>query len=165
MTYSSCTSIRHCRLVIEVYGIRNPVNKEYNVYNLFLLLYTIVVCMYIVYTERYIMSWWTTVTGLVAVQVPGRTDKEKEYVLDSVLRHLPLIAGSEGPCHTHYVKAYGYTWSNNFDEFGNSSNLLPNQYNMPSKYGNLKGQDKYFVVIEGNLRDRTFEQTIQETCR
>lgn len=51
------------------------------------------------------MSWWTKVTGLVAVQVPGRTDKEKEYVLDSVLRHLPLITGSEGPCHALYVKA------------------------------------------------------------
>lgn len=111
------------------------------------------------------MSWWTKVTGLVAVQVPGRTDKEKEYVLDSVLRHMPLITGSEGPCHVLYVKAHGYTWSSNCDEFGNYSNLLPNRYGTPSRHGNLTGQDKYFVVLEGSLRDRMFEQTVRETCR
>lgn len=111
------------------------------------------------------MSWWTGVTGLISVQVPGRTDKEKEYVLDSVLRHLPLITGSEGPCHALYVKAHGYTWSDSCDEFGNSSNLLPNRYGTPSRHGTLRVQDKYFVVLEGRLRDRTFEQTVREVCR
>lgn len=111
------------------------------------------------------MSRWTNVTGMIAVQVPGRTDKEKEYILDSVLRHLPLITGSEGPCHALYVKAHGYIWSSSCDEFNNYSNLLPNRYGTPSRHGKLTGQDKYFVVLEGNLRDRTFEQTVRETCR
>lgn len=115
--------------------------------------------------ERYHMSEWTKVTGLVAVQVSGRTDKEKEYVLDSVLQHLPLVTGSEGPCHVMYVRAHGHNQSSSCDEFGNSSNLLPNEYGIPSRYGSLTCQDKYFVVLEGSLRDRTFEQTVRETCR
>lgn len=103
------------------------------------------------------MSMWTNVRGLLQVSVPGRTQKEKEYILDSVLRHLPVITGSEGPCYVHFIKGGGYNWSNNFDEFDNYSNLTPSN--------GFQCQDDYYIVLEGNLRDRYVEFTLKEVSR
>lgn len=100
---------------------------------------------------------WTDVHGLLQVSVPGRTQKEKEYILDSVLRHLPVIAESEGPCYVHFIKGGGYNWSNNFDEFDDYSNLTPNN--------GLQCQDNYYIVLEGNLRDRYVWFTLKEVSR
>lgn len=42
------------------------------------------------------MSWWTYINGNIIVHPMGRTQAEKRYILDTVLAHLPLVAGSEG---------------------------------------------------------------------
>lgn len=111
------------------------------------------------------MSYWTYVNGLVQVSVPGRTQKEKEYLVDTVLNHLPLITGSEGPCHTHLVQAYGQNSHSNVDEFLNRSNLLPDHYGtVGTCNGWLGTQDTYYVVVEGALRDRMFPETARETA-
>lgn len=111
------------------------------------------------------MSFWTHVIGLIEVTVPGRTQPECDYVVRTVINHMPLITGSEGPVSVHVVKKSGHTSSSNTDEYGQFSNLLTDEYGTPSKYGWLRVQDKYMLVLEGNLRDRFFAQTARETVR
>ena len=41
------------------------------------------------------MSNWTYVMGQIIVAPMGRTQNEKEYILKTVLDHLPLVTGSE----------------------------------------------------------------------
>ena len=40
------------------------------------------------------MSWWTHIRGPVEVSVPGRTQAEIDYILQTVLDHLPRVTGS-----------------------------------------------------------------------
>ena len=41
------------------------------------------------------MSNWTYVSGTIKVDVMGRTQEEAEYILKTVIRHLPIVTGSE----------------------------------------------------------------------
>lgn len=41
------------------------------------------------------MSSWTYVQGLIELDVPGRTQAEKNYILQTVIDHLPKVTGSE----------------------------------------------------------------------
>lgn len=41
------------------------------------------------------MSMWTYVRGLIELGVPGRTQAEKDYILQTVIDHLPKVTGSE----------------------------------------------------------------------
>lgn len=43
------------------------------------------------------MSNWTYVQGLIELDVPGRTQAEKNYILQTVIDHLPKVTGSEKP--------------------------------------------------------------------
>ena len=54
------------------------------------------------------MSMWTYVRGLIELDVPGRTQAEKDYILQTVINHLPKVTGSEGNMDIHTVRAYGY---------------------------------------------------------
>lgn len=103
------------------------------------------------------MSMWVYVHGLLRVSVSGRTQKEKEYLLDSVLRHLPTITGSEGPCCVHYIQGCTSSWSDSHDEFDNKSNLVPSR--------GYQYTDDYLVVLDGYLRDRYVERTVKEVSR
>lgn len=111
------------------------------------------------------MSFWTRVRGLIEVRVPGRTQPECDYVVQTVVNHLPLITGSEGPVFVHAVKRSGYSSSSNTDEYLQFSNLLTDEYGVPNKYGWLRLQDSYMLVLEGSLRDRLFAQTARETVK
>ncbi len=105
------------------------------------------------------MSSWTYVAGMVEVCVLGRTQAEMLYTFQTTLEHLPQISGSERNAAFHIIQCAGTNTSSNLDEFGNPSNLLP-----CGAFGKLlKTQTQYYVVIEGSLRDRTFEETYRET--
>lgn len=109
------------------------------------------------------MSWWTHIRGAIEVSVPGRTQPEIQYILDTVLAHLPLVTGSEGSMKVHAVKEDGYNCTSNCDEFGNRTNLAVDVYGCHSRrYGMFDTQDSYILVLEGDLRDRVFEQTKRE---
>lgn len=103
------------------------------------------------------MSSWVYVKGLVEVSVPGRTQPEIRYILDTVLSHLPDLYGSEGGMKVHAVKRDGMSLSSNHDEFGN---YIPRRYWDDDNCREI--ENSYFLVLEANLRDAYFEQTYRE---
>lgn len=109
------------------------------------------------------MSMWTYINGTITVNAIGRTQAEKEYILRTVLDHLPLVTGSERDMETYLIQTKGYNSSSSVDEFENHSNQLVNSYGThDQKYGWLKTQSEYIIVVDGALRDRTFDTTFAE---
>lgn len=109
------------------------------------------------------MSYWTYINGTITVDAIGRTQAEKEYILRTVLDHLPLVTGSEEDMNVYLIQANGHDCSRSVDEFENHSNQLVDSYDAHSqKYGWLKTQSKYIIVVNGALRDRTFDTTFAE---
>lgn len=95
------------------------------------------------------MSSWTHVRGLIELDVPGRTQAEKDYILQTVIDHLPKVTGSERNMEIHTVRAYGHDMWSNRDELDNLSL-------------DFKTQSRYFLVLDGNLRNRYYEDTFKE---
>lgn len=95
------------------------------------------------------MSNWTYIRGLIELDVPGRTQAEMDYILQTVIDHLPKVTGSEGAMDIHIVRAYGHNSWQNFDEFYN-------------RVEDFKTQSRYFLVLDGNLRDRYYKDTFKE---
>lgn len=109
------------------------------------------------------MSYWTYINGTITVDAIGRTQAEKEYILRTVLDHLPLVTGSEEDVNVYLIQANGHDCSSSVDEFVNHSNQLVDSYGAHSqKCGWLKTQSKYIIVVNGALRDRTFDTTFTE---
>lgn len=103
------------------------------------------------------MSSWTYISGTVRVAPCAYGQHAKEFVLKEVLDHLPLVPGSEGPMTWHIIREHGYNSSTNYDEFGQRTNL--NRYNHFSHI--WKTQDYYIVVLEAQLRDTHYEETLK----
>lgn len=102
------------------------------------------------------MSCWTYVSGMIVVSPMGRTQAEKRYILETVLDHLPLVTGSEGNMDVYIIQKNGHDKSSSHTEFG-----------MWGGYRNWKTlstdiQSTYILVVDGNLRDRMFDQTFRE---
>lgn len=102
------------------------------------------------------MSCWTYVSGMIVVSPMGRTQAEKRYILETVLDHLPLVTGSEGNMDVYIIQKNGHDKSSSHTEFG-----------MWGGYRNWKTlstdiQSEYILVVDGNLRDRMFDQTFRE---
>ena len=97
------------------------------------------------------MRWWTYVNGLIMVEPAGCTQPEKRYVLETVLAHLPKVTGSEEDMKIHIVQKEGYSGSANFNEF------FETVYRE-----DFKTQDYYYLILEGQFRDRMYEQTFRE---
>ena len=95
------------------------------------------------------MSMWTYIRGLIELDVPGRTQAEKDYILQTVIDHLPKVTGSERNMEIHTVQAYGHDRWSNRDELDNLSL-------------DFKTQSRYFLVLDGNLRNRYYEDTFKE---
>lgn len=95
------------------------------------------------------MSSWTYIRGLIELSVPGRTQAEKDYILQTVINHLPKVTGSEGNMDIHTVQAYGHDMWSNRDELDNLAL-------------DFKTQSQYFLVLDGCLRDRWYEDTFKE---
>lgn len=95
------------------------------------------------------MSNWTYVQGLIELDVPGRTQAEKNYILQTVIDHLPKVTGSEKSMNIYTIQTAGYDSWQNFDEFYN-------------RVEDFKTQSRYFLVLDGNLRDRYYKDTFKE---
>ena len=95
------------------------------------------------------MSSWTYVQGLIELDVPGRTQAEKNYILQTVIDHLPKVTGSEKPMNIYTIQTAGYDSWQNFDEFYN-------------RVEDFRTQSRYFLVLDGNLRDRYYKDTFKE---
>ena len=95
------------------------------------------------------MSSWTYVQGLIELDVPGRTQAEKNYILQTVIDHLPKVTGSEKSMNIYTIQTAGYDSWQNFDEFYN-------------RVEDFRTQSRYFLVLDGNLRDRYYKDTFKE---
>ena len=109
------------------------------------------------------MSYWTKVNGNIVVEPMGDTQAEIRYVLDSVLEHLPIVSGSEGCMDVYIIQKNGHNRSSSHDEYGYATNNLTDSYGHKSRrYGWLRAQTQYILVVNGRLRDRKFDQTLKE---
>lgn len=109
------------------------------------------------------MSYWTYVNGIITVCPLGRTQHEKRCILETVLDHLPVVAGSEGNLNVYVNQKRGYNGFSSCDEFGEHTNNLVDKNGNRSYYsGWLRTQSDYILVVEGSLRDRMFDRTYKE---
>lgn len=109
------------------------------------------------------MSNWTYVKGVVEVDVPGRTQAEIRYVLESVLDHLPSVTGSERDMSVYISQRDGHNCSSSCDEFGlKTDNLKDYEGYRTRDRGWLETQSRYMLTVDGALRDREFEETKRE---
>lgn len=95
------------------------------------------------------MSNWTYVQGLIELDVPGRTQAEKNYILQTVIDHLPKVTGSEKSMNIYTIQTAGHDSWQNFDEFYN-------------RVEDFRTQSRYFLVLDGNLRGRYYKDTFKE---
>ena len=108
------------------------------------------------------MSYWTYINGIIKVDVPGRTQPEIEYILKTIIEHLPVVTGSEEDMEVYINKVNGYDGSSSTDEYQMETNNLTNKYGKKDRNGWLNTQNKYLITINASLRDREFEQTFKE---
>ena len=54
------------------------------------------------------MSEWVYINGSILVEVPGKTQEEKDKVVAALLKELPKINGSEGPMCIQSLMLQGY---------------------------------------------------------
>lgn len=105
------------------------------------------------------MSSWTYVSGLIRVSPVGRTQPEKRYILETVLEHLPAVGGSEGYMDTYIIQRKGWNTRVSYNELEECLSYCENRHK-PNEM-----QDEYFIIVDGNLRDRFFDQTFMDFNR
>lgn len=96
------------------------------------------------------MSWWTYINGIITVSPAGRTQPEKRYILETILAHLPKVTGSEKDMNIYMLQKYGHNSFSSHNEFGIFTK------------GMIKIQNEYILVLNANLRDRTFNESFKE---
>ena len=106
------------------------------------------------------MSQWTYLLGTILVEPLGNTQPQKQYILETVLAHLPAVTGSEGPLSVHVIPSAGYTSSCSCNEFGEPMRFRPQQGKTL-----MYTQDHYLLAVEGNFRDRELPQTVREFAK
>ena len=109
------------------------------------------------------MSAWTYIEGCIKVDVPGRTQHEIEYILKTVLDHLPRVTGSERDMVVYTNREVGFNTSSSCDEFGFRTDNLVDMYGDKSRrHGWMRYNNNYYITVTGSLRDRYFDETYKE---
>ena len=114
------------------------------------------------------MSWWTYAKGWVQVSVPGRTQEEKDYIIKTVLNHLPIVRGSEEEMYVHMFKAGGHNQTDFEDEYGERTNNLEHWIYKgckSQKDGCLRTQGEYYIFIEGHFRDTYYGKQYRQLIK
>lgn len=96
------------------------------------------------------MSEWTYINGSILVEVPGKTQEEKDKVVTVLLKELPQVSGNEGPMCVQSLMLRGY-------------GERPNPKLVEE--GIVEGpvtQDFYNIVLTGFLRNRFLTDTTDE---
>ena len=108
------------------------------------------------------MSMWTYITGTIQISVPGRTQAECDYILKTILNHLPRVTGSEGDMELYINNRDCKTYSS-CDEFAECTDNLIDWYGYKNRSnGWLQYSNRYILTVDGHLRDRTFSETVRE---
>lgn len=112
------------------------------------------------------MSFWTHITGMIKVEPDGQTQPEMRYNLETILEHLPPVTGSEQDMEYYVIQKMGYSSLSNCDENGRCTNLAKIDGCGGIKHsrnnGLFKLQNHYFIIVDGDFRDRTFKTTFKE---
>lgn len=108
------------------------------------------------------MSHWSYVQGTVEISAIGRTQLEMEYILKTVLQHLPAVSGSEGDMAVHICMRAGSNGFSSCDEFGRNDNPITYDQNGNRTTLDWRTQDSYILMVEGQLRDTTGEGTYRQ---
>lgn len=111
------------------------------------------------------MSYWTYVRGQIIVAPIGRTQHEKEYILKTLLDHLPLVTGSEDDMKIFVTQVPGFDFSSSHDEFGMKTDKAVSWDGYRSRHGMFRKSSYYILNVYGNLRDRVYEETVKEFVR
>lgn len=96
------------------------------------------------------MSEWAYINGSILVEVPGKTQEEKDKVVAALLKELPQVSGNEGPMCVQSLMLQGY-------------GERPNPKLVEE--GIVEGpvtQDFYNIVLTGFLRNRFLTDTTDE---
>lgn len=92
------------------------------------------------------MSEWAYINGSILVEIPGKTQEEKDKVVAVLLEELPKIKGSEGPMCVQALILEGY------GERPNPKFVAAGLID-----GSIK-QDFYNIVVTGFLRNMLLEE-------
>lgn len=98
------------------------------------------------------MSMWTHIRGTLTVSPFGRTKHEVRYILETVLDHLPKVTGGERDMETYVVEKYHPNIYSSHNEFGVRI----------QSYEHKEFSDQLIVVLDGDFRDRYFNETLRE---
>ena len=96
------------------------------------------------------MSSWTYVRGVIRVDPIGETTAEKDFVVQTVLDYLPPVTGSEKNMCVYVIPSTYYGLSRRASEYGYRSGCAA---------------PHFLITVEGDLRDREFDQTRDEVMR
>lgn len=96
------------------------------------------------------MSEWAYINGSILVEIPGKTQEEKDKVVAALLKELPQINGSEGPMCVQALMLEGY------GEHPNPKLVEEGLVEGPVT------QDFYNIVLTGFLRNRFLADTTDE---
>lgn len=106
------------------------------------------------------MSMWTYVRGMILADTYALYTPAALYRAQSVIDHLPRITGSEGSAEFYVTGRRGYNIVSYCDELFQQSNLGGGRFG-----DRFESQSEVLITICGNLRDRTFHQTLHETTK
>lgn len=93
-----------------------------------------------------LMSEWAYINGSILVEIPGKTQEEKDKVVAALLKELPQINGSEGPMCVQALMLEGY------GEHPNPKFVKVGLLDGPVK------QDFYNIIVTGFLRDMLLDE-------
>ena len=99
------------------------------------------------------MAVWSYVYGTIPIDAAGRDDVDTDYRVSRVIGSLPPVTGSEYNMSMHVVKpSVPDSWIN-ADVYLNplDANKCPS--------GNREDTSQRMLLVEGKLRDRTFDET------
>lgn len=109
------------------------------------------------------MSNWVYINGVINLDMIGRTQHEKTYILNTVLDHLPRVTGSEGDMEVYVNQERGHNSSCSHDEFGFRTDNLVDRYGCKNRdCGWLECNDGYMLTLSAYLRDREAKETFRE---
>lgn len=88
---------------------------------------------------------WTYIIGTIQVNSLGNGQPQCDYIVNTVLTHLPKVESDEGNLETYVHKLYGNNCSSNFNEF--------DEYVKDFEY-----QESYLITVHARLRYTPFEK-------
>ena len=97
----------------------------------------------------------STILGTLVVTPIGRTTLEKEYILKTVLSHLPIVNSGGNDMQVYINSCNTNTTICTHNEFGQDCSYQTSKY--PD--GWMKTTEEFTLTLYGNLKDKTCRET------